>query len=622
MKTNLIFIIFLLTFFCQKTYSQPSQEEVLEKNQNALDSLKLQPQSQIRDSSITICLGKILLAHLGIKNSKLNAEERINPLKDFTEVSVFDQKEGYFYYYAGFNYRFEGLNEPAIEYFYKSLEIFIQNGNKSMEASTYNQLTRIVSLTLLNNPDYDPETRTKYYKYSNREAVNIENKKDTVMLSSYHLNIALQHLIKKEYEKAKINYRKSWEVVADKPERFWFQYYGGRWAEGLCMLHMGQTKKGFELINEVKREIAKSNTSDRENLRAIIGFLLGDYFIQKGNYIQGLKESDYGAKDNPILKAPIMNHFMNKNYYRIYKAMGNYQKALSYHEEIVAYNRELEKAEIKGNYVKWANREENIAKDNKINSLEVENLYQSNERQKLLRNFLILGLIALSGLAIYILYSNKELRSLNANLLQKNKEIEMALFKGQHLERKRVASELHDTLATKTSALKWRMEALTETLKTDKEPFENVVKSLEELYTDIRFISHNLLPEELEREGLKNTLTNLISKLNMLNKTTFNLVLDGLETKLETMIQYEFYNVILELCNNILKHSEAQNAFISVSDFGNKIYLTVTDDGVGIYHKKNAKGIGLSNIKNRIESIGGEIDIESGNAGTKVSIII
>ena len=89
----------------------------------------------------------------------------------------------------------------------------------------------------------------------------------------------------------------------------------------------------------------------------------------------------------------------------------------------------------------------------RFNQLQNEKLTQS-------RNFLV-GLSVLATLiAGIILWSNRKLRSKNLQLTAKNREIEQALYKGQNIERKRVASELHDNLNTKLAALRWRLEAI------------------------------------------------------------------------------------------------------------------------------------------------------------------
>lgn len=624
MKPILLFAIaLLLTSIFLPVSGQQNIEEAIQDLQQLEDSLRELPPSRSRDSSIVMAHGRKKITGFALRDTTITIKENFENLKAHCDSSLFPQSNSYYKYLLGMNYLFDGVYNLAVDLYNECLIEFKVHGNSRMELLSYSELARIVSLTLINDPSKDHESREAFYAYT-RDGLKLAlGRNDTLAISSYYLNIALNHLCFKQYDSARVYYRKSWEVVQNaNKEKYWFQYYGGRWAEGLSLIHLGASQKGFKLIAEVKKEVLKSKRHDHENLRLIMGYLLGEYYIERGQFNKALDETNWGYKNNLLQSNAFLKHFINKNYFRIYKAKGEYKNAIAYSEQITLFNNKLESDETKGKYIKWANTEQNIKKDNTIKTLQLKNLKQVRDRQNLVRNILLLTLLALGLIAIYIFRKNRRLKVANESLIQKKKEIETALFKGQHLERKRVASELHDTLATKVSALKWRMEALTAPLTDEEqEPFENVIKSLEEVYTDIRFISHNLLPEELERVGLENTLSNLIIKLNRLDKTKFSLIVDDVQVALDRTKQYEFYNVILELCNNILKHADAEEAFISLSEVDKKLYLTVSDNGKGFGGNIDSNGMGLQNIRNRVASLDGEVHFESSETGTKVNII-
>ncbi|MFN3378145.1 MAG: sensor histidine kinase, partial [Runella zeae] len=194
---------------------------------------------------------------------------------------------------------------------------------------------------------------------------------------------------------------------------------------------------------------------------------------------------------------------------------------------------------------------------------------------------------------------------------------------GQTLERKRVASELHDNLNTKIAALRWRLEAL-DTSKypeTDQKIHAGILQTLEDVYADVRLISHNLLPPELETEGLSIALQKLIEKLNLNTKTMFHLIVDEALPRLNPTSEYQLYSIILELVNNVLKHAQAQKVWISLSEKNQSIFLTVSDDGVGMPTHNNPTGVGLRNISARVESLKGTWSLDTKpKVGTKISI--
>jgi two-component system, NarL family, sensor kinase len=198
-------------------------------------------------------------------------------------------------------------------------------------------------------------------------------------------------------------------------------------------------------------------------------------------------------------------------------------------------------------------------------------------------------------------------------LKTKNREIEEALLKGQNLERKRVAQELHDNLSAKISGIRWRLESIEPDFKVEKQKqiYQSSVNALAEVYTDVRLIAHNLLPAELETKGLSVALQSLVNELNGLNKTNFTLNISPEITRFQNKIEYEIFSIILELSNNILKHSQAKNALISLETEKNIFKLRVSDNGIGIEEDSIKSGMGMSNLKSRVASLNGKMTIES-----------
>lgn len=302
--------------------------------------------------------------------------------------------------------------------------------------------------------------------------------------------------------------------------------------------------------------------------------------------------------------------------YTTYKLAGDYQNALRYFEAHKAHEDSLGRFSVQKAYNELQIKYEAEKQQLRITDLENGKLLQT-------RNFLM-GLSVLGILFTgFILWSNRKLKSKNEELKTKNREIENALLKGQTIERKRVASELHDNLNTKIAALRWRLEAL-DTSKypeADQKIHAGVVQSLEDVYADIRLISHNLLPPELETHGIAIAFQKLIEKLNSNTKTKFHLVVNDFKERLNPKIEYQLYSITLELVNNVLKHAQAQQVWMSLSKNEESVSLTVSDDGVGFQQKQSPEGVGLRNVSSRVEALQGKWQVESkSNSGTKVMV--
>lgn len=217
-----------------------------------------------------------------------------------------------------------------------------------------------------------------------------------------------------------------------------------------------------------------------------------------------------------------------------------------------------------------------------------------------------------------------ELVQMNKELITKNREIEEALLKGQTIERKRVASELHDNVGSLLSGLSWRLEALDKSniSENEKAVYNKIKETLKKAYGDVRSLSHNLIPEELQSLGLAKSIKRLIDDLNQNGKIKFDFHADNIENILSKKAEFELYSITLELTNNIIKHAHASEASIILDNKKkNVVRLFVLDDGVGLNTENIEKSMGLSNIKERIVSLNGSIEIET-DSGTSFKIEI
>ncbi len=298
--------------------------------------------------------------------------------------------------------------------------------------------------------------------------------------------------------------------------------------------------------------------------------------------------------------------------YTTYKSLGEHEKALHYYEKHIAAQDSMNKEDATARYADLEAKYEIKEAEDEIIRLQNINLQQTRD---------YLFWVALIGLllTLFISWLNWRLRKKNAELNKKNQEILLAQLRGQNLERKRMAVELHDNLNTKIAAIRWQLEAISPSVNEKTQSI--LTKTLElvnDVYGDVRLISHNLMPEKVEALGLIIALETLLSQLEQNNKIKFHLIVNtGPEFDFGSLT-YPIYNIIMEMINNILKHADADNGWISISEEGNKILLTVSDDGIGFDIDQMTNGYGIRNITSRLENIRGKWNIESApGKGTK-----
>ena len=325
---------------------------------------------------------------------------------------------------------------------------------------------------------------------------------------------------------------------------------------------------------------------------------------------------------------------LNQLYYEIYKAKKDEKKALYFLEKYK--NAESKKVEVEQNRLVNAYKaiyELDIEKVRVIelnSTIQKNNLIQKNSFIGLIISVLVASILLFSYVRIRsknkeieeqqyqigllnselgkkVLIRTKELSDANKELIEKNFEITEALLKGQTLERKRVAADLHDNLGSTLSALKWRLESLGSTnLNTkEKEIYKSIKNMMNDAYNDVRNISHNLFPAELESQGLIGAIEKLCNDINENGKVHFTMNSEGDFALIPPKMALEIYSICMELITNILKHSKATIAQLDLKIINKEIIINISDNGIGLENKGVLKGNGIKNIANRVKMLNG-----------------
>ena len=302
--------------------------------------------------------------------------------------------------------------------------------------------------------------------------------------------------------------------------------------------------------------------------------------------------------------------------YQCYLAKRDYKKAYHFLNEYAEtknrINNIVHTKEISEFNIKYQSEQSKL----RISSLENENLKKEAEKQSYLGLFLITLLLSLLGLFGYVYYSNIRLK-------RKNVEISQAMLQGQTIERRRVAADLHDSLGSTMSSLIYTVNAIdTNNLDSDEQNvFRHLKKMLDTAYNEIRLLSHNLLPEEFEKQGLAETLRFFVRKINQAKNIQFDLSIDPQLGRLPPKIEFELYSICLELINNILKHAHATQASIALARKQNQVELVIADNGSGFFDN-SFDGKGIKNVKARVESLNGTWNLKNAECGGMNSQII
>jgi two-component system NarL family sensor kinase len=226
----------------------------------------------------------------------------------------------------------------------------------------------------------------------------------------------------------------------------------------------------------------------------------------------------------------------------------------------------------------------------------------------------------------YFLFQNSKLKQKNKlkdvqSKIQEN--IINASVSGQEMERKKIANFLHDNISALLSTAGLHLSVFSAKNLLESGEILKTKAILSEAHDRVRDLSHELLPSLLTRFGLFYAINDLCEK-NSNSSIDFEYS-STMETATRYNEDYEMkmYFIIMELSNNIIKHSNAANAFISIEEKNKSLFIHVRDNGKGFDSDEYStiEGFGLNQIKARINNIGGEITILSKiKSGTSVQI--
>jgi signal transduction histidine kinase/ligand-binding sensor domain-containing protein len=225
--------------------------------------------------------------------------------------------------------------------------------------------------------------------------------------------------------------------------------------------------------------------------------------------------------------------------------------------------------------------------------------------------FLVLAAIAVT-LIVFTLYRRR------INLLKRahaaQEAFALRLIESQERERKRIAAELHDSLGQSLVLIKnWALLGLqAEAQKRSPKPnLDEISETASEAIKEVREISYNLGPYQLDRLGLKKTIEEMIQKVDDSSPTGFNTDIGEIDGCLARDAEVSFFRIVQEAVSNVVKHAEAAEAWLEIEREGGQLILTIRDDGKGFDTGYAKSGLGLLGMSERVGLLRGELSVRS-----------
>jgi two-component system, NarL family, sensor histidine kinase UhpB len=208
---------------------------------------------------------------------------------------------------------------------------------------------------------------------------------------------------------------------------------------------------------------------------------------------------------------------------------------------------------------------------------------------------------------------------------KENKALTLHTLQIQEEERQHLAKELHDELGQSLTAIK----VMATTAKNGKanatQIADTIISVSDHLIAVVRSMMRNLHPLILTELGLKASLEDLLNNWSQ-RHPELSIKLDCSENidKLEQKMTIQVFRIVQECITNIIRHAKATEATINLKIASEKMLrLEVIDNGQGCALTEAKKGFGLLGIRERVKSLGGELNIQTEHhQGMKISVNI
>ncbi len=222
--------------------------------------------------------------------------------------------------------------------------------------------------------------------------------------------------------------------------------------------------------------------------------------------------------------------------------------------------------------------------------------------------------------------------ALQAETISREKEAQQLftkrLISSQEGERKRISTELHDSLSQELIVIRNQALLMKENSRfadSFGRQIDQIVEMASVALTDVRQISRALRPYQIDQVGLSETLRSTLAKIA--ETAPFRLEsdienIDGMFTREE---EINLFRLVQESVNNILKHAQATEASVRLKREADIVRLSVRDDGAGFdteaIRSGLSAGLGIRSMTERVQMLEGRMNIDSspGN-GTRIEV--
>lgn len=587
-----------LIYYKQKYYKKAS--EYFKK------SISKNPSSKIAaDSYFNLCL---TYRKQKVKDSLFWALN--NSLELFNNLEDSDDKFST-YSKAGILFKQSGRYDIAMEYLLKSYDWFSVHNNIKKTASITGNIANIQGN--LGNTDISKVYYREHLKLSRQLD-------DSLKLSFAYNNLANLFYKEKVYDSALVYYEDALKLQ---------KAINNQKNIGKTLSNIGITYFKQENLNKSKTSFQKGLVFKKQAGDTMaIAQTLNELALISIRQFDFKKAKKYLDSFSLYLSSTINSNINLRHNFVLgeyYKNTGDYKRALEYKKLEFEEYKTIFSKEQSETIQRLQEQFESQLKEQQISELSSQNSLKDitiSVQNRTLKNknllLLICGLLFFIFLGFY--FYIKQRQKVKLQILE-NKKLQ-AVLAGQEHVKNHISKDLHDIITTSYDGIRLKILALTRA-EDPKSIQKTIIEDIKNVNHEIRLISHRLSPlgNKIKQMTLTEIIISQLSEFQHYRKifVDIQLPLPDVLNQMTLDSQTNFYGILLEILNNIEKHSKANEVVINHSYEKNVITFTFCDNGIGLTNE-NPEGIGIMNIQQRTFLLKGDFKISNTERGTCLKI--
>ncbi|MCF8451274.1 MAG: sensor histidine kinase [Taibaiella sp.] len=295
---------------------------------------------------------------------------------------------------------------------------------------------------------------------------------------------------------------------------------------------------------------------------------------------------------------------------------GDYKAALAAHRQYGKYKDTVYSKDYNNKVAALSSKYQLEKKQSQIALLQKDNALRTIKikETKLERNVVLLGssLLLVSTIAVFNMRMNRKTKKLQ-------KMFSRDLVVNLENDKQRIAGELHDSIGQNLLFIKNQIVA-----NIDNASNESLLEAITATIEEVRTVSKDLYPNQLEKYGLGAAVNSLADKTMDASGVFVSASLESIEPVLTKEAKINSYRIIQESITNVVKHAGAKAIRITGAIQRNRILLTILDNGKGFdpsaLAQKAQSSFGLVGIEERARILDGKMQLDTSAAGTKITI--